>query len=97
MSLGTKAQLSVDAMVPMPVLPPPIALSTWTYTTKSTIFQPPTWIQGFRGAGDLAWLPIDSIQKTLESTTQMAKAVTNYPVIRHMAAQFKALMRFCLK
>jgi hypothetical protein len=26
----------------------------------------------------LAWLPIDSIRKTLENTTQMAKAVTNY-------------------
>ena len=43
-----------------------------------------------------AWIPIQGIQKTLENTTQLAKAVTNYPMVRHMAARFKLLNRFRL-
>ena len=45
----------------------------------------------------LAWIPIENIKKTLENTTQIAKAVTNYPMIRHLASRFKLLNRFRLR
>jgi hypothetical protein len=45
----------------------------------------------------LAWIPIENIRKTLENTTQIAKAVTNYPLIRHLASRFKLLNRFRLR
>jgi hypothetical protein len=45
----------------------------------------------------LAWIPIENIRKTLENTTQIAKAVTNYPMIRHLASRFKLLNRFRLR
>jgi hypothetical protein len=45
----------------------------------------------------LAWIPIENIRKTLQNTTQIAKAVTNYPMIRHLASRFKLLNRFRLR
>jgi hypothetical protein len=45
----------------------------------------------------LAWIPVDNIRKTLENTTQIAKAVTNYPMIRHLASRFKLLNRYRLR
>jgi hypothetical protein len=45
----------------------------------------------------LAWIPIENVRKTLENTTQLAKAVTNYPMIRHLSARFKLLNRFRLR
>jgi hypothetical protein len=45
----------------------------------------------------LAWIPIENIRKTLENTTQIAKAVTNYPMIRHLTSRFKLLNRFRLR
>jgi hypothetical protein len=45
----------------------------------------------------LAWIPIENIRKTLENTTQLAKAVSNYPMMRHLASRFKLLNRFRLR
>jgi hypothetical protein len=45
----------------------------------------------------LAWIPIENVRKTLENTTQIAKAVTNYPMIKHLASRFKLLNRFRLR
>jgi hypothetical protein len=39
----------------------------------------------------LAWIPIENIRKTVENTTQIAKAVSNYPMMRHLASRFKLL------
>jgi hypothetical protein len=38
----------------------------------------------------LAWIPIENVRKTLENTTQMAKAVTNYPMIRHLVSRSRS-------
>jgi hypothetical protein len=46
---------------------------------------------------DLAWIPVDNNRKTLENSTQLAKAVTNYPKIRHLASRFRLLNRFRLR
>jgi hypothetical protein len=43
-----------------------------------------------------AWIPIETIKKTLENTTQYAKAVSNYPMVKHMVARFKMLNRYRL-
>ena len=45
----------------------------------------------------LAWIPIENIRKTLENTTQIAKAVSNYPMIRHLASRFRLLNKFRLR
>jgi hypothetical protein len=45
----------------------------------------------------LAWIPVENIRKTLENTTQMAKAVSNYPMIRHLTSRFRLLSRFRLR
>jgi hypothetical protein len=45
----------------------------------------------------LAWIPIENIRKNLENTTQIAKAVTNYPMIRHLTSRFKLLNRYRLR
>jgi hypothetical protein len=38
----------------------------------------------------------ETIKKTLENTTQHAKAVSNYPMVKHMVARFKMLNRYRL-
>ena len=45
----------------------------------------------------MAWIPVENIRKTLENTTQLAKAVANYPMIRHLSSRFKLLNRFRLR
>jgi hypothetical protein len=45
----------------------------------------------------LEWIPIENIRKTLENTTQLAKAVSNYPMMRHLVSRFKLLNRFRLR
>jgi hypothetical protein len=42
------------------------------------------------------WIPVETIKKTIENTTQLAKAVNNYPMIRHLTARFRILKRFRL-
>jgi hypothetical protein len=43
-----------------------------------------------------AWISIETIKKTLENTTQYVKAVSNYPMVKHMVARFKILNRYRL-
>jgi hypothetical protein len=45
----------------------------------------------------LAWFPIANIRKTLENITQMAKAASSYPMIRHLTSRFRLLNRFRLQ
>jgi hypothetical protein len=40
---------------------------------------------------------VENIRRTLENTTQIAKAVSNYPMMRHLAARFRLLNRFRLR
>jgi hypothetical protein len=42
------------------------------------------------------WIPIETIKTTLNNTTQYAKAVSNYPIVKHMVARFKMLNRYRL-
>jgi hypothetical protein len=37
------------------------------------------------------WIPVETIKRTLEATTQYAKAVSNFPMMTHMVARFKFL------
>jgi hypothetical protein len=45
----------------------------------------------------VAWVSIENIRKTLDNTTQLAKAVFNYPLMRHLASRFKLLNRIRLR
>jgi hypothetical protein len=45
----------------------------------------------------LVCIPVEHIRKTLENSTQIAKTVSNYPMIRHLASRFKILNRFRLR
>ena len=45
----------------------------------------------------LAYLPIRVIKETLKRTTQLAKAIVSYPLVRHVAARFAWMNRFRLR
>jgi hypothetical protein len=46
---------------------------------------------------NFAFRPLEVIKKTLENTTQLAKAIVNAPMTRHLASRFKRLSRFRLR
>ena len=46
---------------------------------------------------NFAFRPLEVIRRTLEHTTQLAKAITNAPMTRHLASRFKWLSRFRLR
>jgi hypothetical protein len=46
---------------------------------------------------NFAFRPLEVIQKTLQNTTQLAKAVVNVPMTRPLASHFKWLSRFRLR
>ena len=45
----------------------------------------------------LAYVPVNVVKKTLEKTTQLAKAVTSFPLVRHVASRFAWMNRFRLR
>ena len=45
----------------------------------------------------LAYLPIKVIQETLKRTTQAAKAIVYFPLVRHVASRFAWMNRFRLR
>jgi hypothetical protein len=73
---------------------PPVVHAKWLGSTKHRHLSD----QNFEKLCPFfAWITTFMIQKTLENTTQYAKAVMNYPSMTcHSASHFKLLNHLCL-